>query len=66
MNPINCGNNDWRAPDPFPLPVRTLDAIHLSTAMAWRDSYEQEIVFATHDKALGKAARAMGFLVAGI
>lgn len=55
-----------RASEPFPLPVRTLDAIHLSTAMAWRDRYEQEPVFATHDKALAKAAVTMGFLVVGV
>jgi predicted nucleic acid-binding protein len=55
-----------RASDPFPLPVRTLDAIHLSTAIAWRDRYEQEVVFATHDKTLGKAAAAVGFTVVGV
>jgi predicted nucleic acid-binding protein len=55
-----------RAADSFPVPLGTLDAIHLASAMAWRDRYEQEPVFATHDKALAKAAVTMGFLVVGV
>ena len=55
-----------RASDPFPLPVRTLDAIHLASAIAWREENRAEIIFATHDKALAKAATAMGFQIVGI
>jgi len=45
---------------------RTLDAIHLATAMLWRESSSADLAFATHDAALGTAARASGFTVLGI
>ena len=54
-----------RAADPFPTPLGTLDAIHLATALAWRDSRHAELVVATHDAQLGIAARACGFEVVG-
>jgi predicted nucleic acid-binding protein len=54
-----------RASEQFPTPLGTLDAIHLATAIAWRDFREQELLFATHDRLLGTAARAMGFRVSG-
>lgn len=52
----------------FPTPVATLDALHLATAMIYRAGQppdERPIVFATHDLALGRAARAMQFDVIG-
>jgi predicted nucleic acid-binding protein len=58
-----------RACRPFPGPVRALDAIHLATALSVRDSQpenESPIVFATHDKTLGLAARKMGLAVVGV
>jgi len=55
-----------RASQPLPTPLGTLDAIHLSTALLWRDQGEGPITVATHDSALAVAARAMGFDVAGI
>ena len=55
-----------RASQPFPTPLGTLDAIHLATALAWRESRNPEIVMATHDAALGTAARALGFRVLGL
>jgi len=55
-----------RASLPLATPVGTLDAIHLATAMLWRESSSADLVFATHDAALGIAARASGFRVAGI
>ena len=55
-----------RASLPLPTPIGTLDAIHLATAMLWRESSAADLVFATHDAALGIAARASGFRVAGI
>jgi uncharacterized protein len=54
-----------RAADPFPTLVRTLDAIHLATALLVRAEHE-DMVFATHDAKLGLAARALGFSVIGL
>jgi len=55
-----------RASQPLPTPLGTLDAIHLATAMLWRESATADLLFATHDAALGTAARAGGFRVAGV
>lgn len=55
-----------RASQPLPVPLGTLDAIHLSTALLWREQGEGTIAIATHDAALGLAARAMGFAVTGV
>jgi predicted nucleic acid-binding protein len=51
-----------RASEPFPTPLKTLDAIHLATALLL-DSDDEEIVFLTHDRQLGVAARACGLTV---
>lgn len=55
-----------RAADPFPTPLGTLDAIHLATAILWREGRTEAPVLATHDGQLATAARASGFLVAGV
>jgi len=54
-----------RAAEPFPTLLRTLDAIHLATALALRED-EPDLTLATHDRELGVAARAVGFSVSGI
>ncbi|MCC6848827.1 MAG: PIN domain-containing protein [Deltaproteobacteria bacterium] len=54
-----------RAADPFPTTVGTLDALHLASALAARAT-EPALVFATHDRELGVAARATGFRVVGV
>jgi predicted nucleic acid-binding protein len=54
-----------RASEPFPTPLRTLDALHLATALVWRDRTGQPLVMATHDGALALAARSFGFEVLG-
>ena len=54
-----------RAAEPFPTPVGTLDAIHLSTALQVRDTHGVEVVLATHDLELARAARAVGLDVVG-
>lgn len=54
-----------RASEPMPLPVGTLDAIHLATALIWRDRVGALPQLLTHDAALGAAARAFGFDVRG-
>ena len=53
-----------RAADPFPTQLRTLDALHLATALLVRVEHE-DLVFATHDRQLATAARAVGFEVIG-
>jgi predicted nucleic acid-binding protein len=54
-----------RASEPMPLPIGTLDAIHLATALIWRDRMGRLPQMMTHDTALGAAARAFGFDVRG-
>lgn len=54
-----------RASEPMPLPIGTLDAIHLATALVWRDHTGSLPDMATHDAALGAAARAFGLNVRG-
>jgi predicted nucleic acid-binding protein len=57
-----------RASASLPVPLGTLDAIHLATALVYRESQpddERPILFATHDKALARAAEAMRFEVIG-
>lgn len=53
-----------RAAQPLPTPLGTLDAVHLVSAMGWREQYDV-LTFATHDVALAAAARASGFEVIG-
>jgi uncharacterized protein len=55
-----------RTAQPMPTELGTLDAIHLATALLWRDSAGAELVMATHDLALGTAARAFGLRVVGV
>ena len=54
-----------RASEPMPMALGTLDALHLATALIWRDRMDQPLTMATHDQALGQAARAFGFAVLG-
>jgi predicted nucleic acid-binding protein len=55
-----------RAGEPLPTALGTLDAIHLATALIWRERIGALPTIATHDTALGLAARAFGFDVRGI
>lgn len=54
-----------RAAQPLPTELGTLDAIHLATAVLWREHRGGDLVMATHDVALATAARASGFTVRG-
>ena len=54
-----------RAAQPMPTELGTLDAIHLATAILWRDTTRADLVMATHDGALAVAAEAHGFPVVG-
>jgi predicted nucleic acid-binding protein len=55
-----------RAGEPYPRALKTLDAVHLATALIWRDRRAPGLVFATHDRQLGRAALALGFEVIGL
>lgn len=55
-----------RASEPLPTPLGTLDALHLATALIWRERMGPLSVVATHDTGLGLAARAFGFEVRGV
>lgn len=54
-----------RASEPFPTPLGTLDALHLATALVWRDRVQKDLRIATHDRDLALAARSFGFEVLG-
>jgi predicted nucleic acid-binding protein len=54
-----------RACDPFPVPLGTLDALHLATLLVWRERMDKVVVLATHDAGLGLAARCFGVEVVG-
>jgi predicted nucleic acid-binding protein len=54
-----------RAATAFAVPLKTLDAIHLATALLWREKNQTDLAFATHDTTLARAARAAGFEVLG-
>lgn len=54
-----------RASQPLPTALGTLDALHLATALLWREQTAAELVMATHDAALATAAMASGFRVIG-
>ena len=54
-----------RAAQPSPTSLGTLDAIHLATALLWRERSGAQLVMATHDQALGVAPKASGLRVVG-
>lgn len=55
-----------RAAQPMPTELGTLDAIHLATALLWKELAHGELTMATHDGPLGLAAKAHGFSVVGV
>ena len=55
-----------RASSPMPTHISTLDAIHLASALMWREDRGREIILATHDRALGRCAIALGLTVIGL
>jgi hypothetical protein len=54
-----------RAALPMPTVVKTLDAVHLASAMLFAESRNTRPIFVTHDHQQALAARALGFQVAG-
>jgi predicted nucleic acid-binding protein len=55
-----------RAGEPFPVALKSLDALHVASALVWRDRFAPDLVFATHDRQQGRAALALGFEVLGL
>ena len=49
----------------FGVVLKTLDAIHVATALVWRERRAPDLVFATHDRQQARAATALGFDVLG-
>lgn len=54
-----------RAAQPMATAVRTLDAIHLASALLLRERHADDLLFATHDGRQALAARALGFTCIG-
>lgn len=54
-----------RAGNSLPVALGTLDAIHLVSAILWREQFHESLTFLTHDVALAKAAIVQGFQVIG-
>ncbi|MGH7788694.1 MAG: PIN domain-containing protein [Candidatus Binatia bacterium] len=55
-----------RAAQPMATAVRTLDALHLASALALRERTPGDLLFATHDRRQALAARALGFTCVGV
>ena len=49
----------------FSLPLGSLDAIHLASAILWHQKYREQIPFLTHDRELAIEAISHGFEVHG-
>ena len=54
-----------RAVEPFPVPVRTLDGLHLAS-MLWLRSTDEPVALAAYDGRLIAAAQALGFPLAAL
>jgi predicted nucleic acid-binding protein len=55
-----------RASQSFLMPLGTLDALHLATALRLVESTAMELTFLTHDIELAMAARSLNFSVEGV
>ena len=56
-----------RAEDAFPLPVATLDALHVSSALLLAEALTNDsVAFLTHDTQQAKVANACGVAVEGV
>ena len=52
-----------RAAQPFPTSLKTLDALHVASALLWQEQVGESLLFLTHDIPQQTAARALGFRV---
>jgi len=55
-----------RAARPMATVVKTLDAIHLASALLFQERRREPLVFATHDHQQAIGARALGFKCLGV
>jgi predicted nucleic acid-binding protein len=55
-----------RAAQPMPTELGTLEAIHLATALLWKETTRTDLVMATHDGSLALGAHAHGLRVVGV
>ncbi len=55
-----------RAAQPMPTELGILNAIHLATALLWKEMTHTDLVMATHDGALALGGRAHGLQVVGV
>lgn len=55
-----------RAGQSMPTVVKTLDAIHLASALLFAERRDPGLVFGTHDTRQATAARALGFKASGV
>ena len=55
-----------RAAQPMPTELGTLGAIHLATALLWKEMTQADLVMATHDDRLALAAQAHGLPFVGV
>ena len=55
-----------RAGGPMPTTLGSLDAIHLATALELAPSQGGQLILATHDRQLARAARSSGLTVCGV
>ena len=51
------------AKKPFSTVIKSLDAIHLSTAQLWRAEYQDDITILSHDVKFKLAAQSLGFQI---
>jgi predicted nucleic acid-binding protein len=56
----------WRAAQPMATAVKTLEAIHIATALLFQEARRASVLFATHDLRQATAARALGFECTGV
>lgn len=56
----------YRASLAYPTVIGTLDAIHLSSALIYKENFRKDVLFLTHDRQLGNAALSVGLKVEGI
>ena len=54
-----------RAAQPMPTELGTPDAIHLASALLWRETSGRDLAMATHDRALALGAQAHGLRILG-
>jgi len=54
-----------RATQPYPVSLGTLDAIHLSTCLLYKEKTQKDLVLCSHDESLKKAGGSMGFKYIG-